>query len=92
MATVDPRTAVFRGWHCQNKSGEISQSVRTTRARAVKVASLVRLLKYWPHKYEDLNSTSRTHVKKLTMVAGTCNPSSGEAETRSPGTHWPVSE
>lgn len=67
--------------YCQIGGGGL-QSARAARARAVKVPQLV---KCWPHKYEDLKLMSRTYIKKLGVVAGTCNPSTEEAGGRGQG-------
>lgn len=42
--------------------------------------NLSQMVKCWPQKYEDLNLMSRTHVEKLGVVAGTCNPGKRKAE------------
>lgn len=33
------------------------------------------------YKHENLSSMLGTHIKRLDMIVGICNPSSGEAET-----------
>ncbi|KAL6034472.1 hypothetical protein STEG23_032444 [Scotinomys teguina] len=43
--------------------------------------TMIQSVKCLPHKYEDLSSISRAHMKTPGMVVGSYNSSTGEVET-----------
>lgn len=63
---------------------------RVDSPRGKRAGDTAQLVRY----YCDLLSLlPRTHFKKSGVVAGTCNPSTGEAETgSSPGFYWLASQ